>query len=164
MNFRIKNRKRFRLLISLYILGWIVFCVVLGGVGSASSKAWTAITVVLIPAIFWQTNIEGKRLTKLVLLCYVFNYFLIFLGNAIALMLQGASFGFAMEFWFVSVVTTVLMIVASIFLLFFIVWKFGDISDYSKFEDVMTKEQHERFVKFIRKWEERFGKKRKRDE
>ncbi|MDO4764759.1 MAG: hypothetical protein Q4A29_01765 [Eubacteriales bacterium] len=161
---KIKNKRAFIILISIYIFGWFYFNVMSGGIESIGPKVWMAISVVLIPLIWAQTNIDGHRLNNSIMLSYVVNLIFMALGDAIVLQSLGGNKISVISAFFSSLFIIFMIIGSGILFAFFIIWKFGHISDYLKFHDVMTKEQHECFVKFIRKWEERFCKKRKRDE
>lgn len=147
---KIKNKKKFIFYIILYCIGYVFFCLFLGGTGKGAILSWEFVSFFLILFILWQTDLENQKLNRTALLLEGLNI----LNSCLALaILTGISEGFSKGLFMVIMVLIVFAaIVGGSFLAYyrFLKWdgSLDQLDQYESFSDVITPEE-------FAKWQEK---------
>lgn len=169
---KIKNKKRLIIFSILYIVGYLYFCIFGGlnyGMKISDNKVldimirfsgvpvgvrnlslvifiWIILSFFLVLFILWQTNLDGQKLNRTVLICQGINLLFICLSRGIVeWIVSGVAEGlFTMLIIFVVLFA---MVGAALGITYFVQKKNGVLNSYEAFSDIMTEDEFERWQK-----------------
>lgn len=169
---KIKNKKRLIVFSTLYIVGYLYFCI-FGGINYGMKISnntvldimilssgipvgvrnlsivifiWIILSFFLVLSILWQTNLAGQKLTRTALICQGSNLLFICLSRGIVeWIVSGVAEGlFTM---LIIVVVIFAMVGAAIGITYFAQKKNGVLNSYEAYSDIMTEDEFERWQK-----------------
>ena len=161
---KIIHKKRFIFFILLYVIGYLYFCVFGSFINnlkvgdtltgryliisdflpataynlSTNIAIFVVVSFFLILFIVWQTNLEGPKLNRTVLLVEGLNIYIICLSFAIVDAIVGNNF--LSTAMIITITITVVYILG--FLIAYLATK-NKKKDYTNFMDIMTKEEYD---------------------
>lgn len=169
---KIKNKKRLIVLSTLYIVGYLYFCI-FGGINygmkisdhtalemiivslgipvvvrnlSITIFIWIIVSFFLVLFIIWQSDLTGPKLTRTTLICQGINLLFIFLSRGIVEWIVG---GVADGLFTMLIIFDVLFFIvgASIGITYFVNKKTGRLNSYEAFSDILTEDEFEQWKK-----------------
>lgn len=167
---KIKNKKRFKLMVILYIAGYFYFCII-GGINngikisdnsilksmilfsdmpvgavnlSVNIFMWVIISFFIVLFILWQTDLSGVRLNRMVLICQGTNILMLCLSRGIVeWLVSGIAAGLLTMLTIIIVLFVIVSI--SVGLTYLIQKKNGMINSYEAFSDIMSEDEFEKW-------------------
>ncbi|WP_276885124.1 hypothetical protein [Allobaculum stercoricanis] len=169
---KIKNKKRLIVLSTLYIVGYLYFCI-FGGINygmkisdhtalemiivslgipvvvrnlSITIFIWIIVSFFLVLFIIWQSDLTGPKLTRTTLICQGINLLFICLSRGIVEWIVG---GVADGLFTMLIIFAVLffLVGAGIGITYFVNKKTGRLNSYEAFSDILTEDEFEQWKK-----------------
>ena len=167
---KIKNKKRLIVFLTLYIVGYLYFCIFGGinyGMKISDNPAldimirssglpvgvrnlslvifiWIILSFFLVLFILWQTDLVGQKLNRTALICQGINLLFICLSRGIVeCIVSGVAEGLFTMLIIVAVLFA--MVGVAIGITYFVQKKNGVLNSYEAFSDIMTEEEFERW-------------------
>ena len=168
----IKNKKRFILYCTLYVIGYLFFCII-GGINSGimisdnpvlsqmliyygmpvgvrnlsvTMFLWIIISFFLVLFILWQTDLIQQKLNRTALLCLGLNILFACLSRGIVeWIVSGVAEGLiTMLIIFIELFAIVAIAIG---ITYFVQKKRGALNSYEAFSDIMTEDEFEQWQK-----------------
>lgn len=165
-----KNKKRFIMLVVLYIIGYLYFCIY-GGINdgmkvsdsvllrravisfnmpygvrnlSINMFVWIAVSFFLIAFILNQTELKGPRANRIFLICYGIHMIITCLSRGIVEWIAGED---GLSTTLTILIVLMILVGGSVGITYLVFKKKGWLNSYQAYSDIMTEEEFERWQK-----------------
>lgn len=162
-----KNKKRFIILVILYIAGYLYFCIY-GGINyglkvsdslllrnivlfsdmpvgavdlSINMFVWCIASFFLVLFILWQTNLSGVKLNRMWLICYAVHMMITCLSRGIVEWIVG---GEGLSTTVIILIVLMVIVGISLVITYFVQKANGMLGNYQAYSDIMTEEEFEK--------------------
>ena len=169
---KVKNKKRLIIFSTLYIVGYLYFCIFGGinyGMKISDNPAldimirfsgfpvgvrnlslvifiWIILSFFLVLSILWQTDLAGQKLNRTALICLGINLLFTCLSRDIV---ESIVSGVAEGLFTMLIIVAVLFAIVgvAIGITYFVQKKNGVLNSYEAFSDIMTEDEFEQWQK-----------------